>query len=65
VFLNPHRGKTPENAIKQKKSRQKLTWSFGKKLSMLFLNFPCRETPQNVLKKKVTKKKRRMVGGWV
>jgi hypothetical protein len=30
---------------------------------MVFLNSPCRETPKNVLKKKVKKKKSRMVGG--
>jgi hypothetical protein len=32
---------------------------------MVFLNSPCRETPKNVLKKKVKEKKSRMVGGWV
>jgi hypothetical protein len=30
---------------------------------MVFLNSPCRETPKNVLKKKVKKKK--SDGGWV
>jgi hypothetical protein len=38
------------------------TWTFCKNIFMVFLNSPCRETPKNVLKKKVKKKK---VGWWV
>jgi hypothetical protein len=40
-------------------------FDFCKNIFMVFLKSPCRETPKNVLKKKVKKKKIRMVGGWV
>jgi hypothetical protein len=36
-----------------------LNWTFCKNILMVFLNFPCRETPKNVLKKNQEKK-----GGW-
>jgi hypothetical protein len=40
-----------------------LTIFLGKVFDMDFLNSPCRETPKNVLKKKVKKKK--SDGGWL
>ena len=40
------------------------TWTFCKNIFMVFLNSPCRETPKNVLKKKV-KGKKKSEGGWV
>jgi hypothetical protein len=38
------------------------TWTFYKNISVVFLNSPCRETPQNLLKKQGKEKK---VGWWV
>jgi hypothetical protein len=38
------------------------TWTFCKNILMVFMNSPCRETPKNVLIKKIKEKK---VGWWV